>query len=56
MTLKGPAHGPGLDGSIKAYWEKAFFTEPLIFRYDSCEQKIDLELGGWGQKIIGGNH
>ena len=34
-----------LDGSMKAYREKAFFTEPYIFCRDSYEQKIDLELG-----------
>ena len=31
-----------LDVSMEAYREKAFFTEPC---HDSCELKIDLELG-----------
>ena len=41
-----------LDGSVKAYREKVFFTDPYIFHYDSFELKIYLELeeGGWGQK------
>ena len=45
-----------LDGSVKAYREKVFFTDPYIFHYDSFELKIYLELeeGGWGQKITGG--
>ena len=31
-----------LDVSMEAYREKAFFTEPC---HDSCELRIDLELG-----------
>ena len=44
-----------LDSSIKAYSEKAFFTEPDIFRHDSCKLKIDLELEGFGPKNNWGN-
>ena len=29
-----------LDSSMKAYREKGFFTEPYIFRHDSCKWKL----------------
>ena len=47
MAFKGTVHDLALDGSMKAYKEKAFFTDPYIFCHDSCEWRIDLELGGW---------
>ena len=37
MAFKGTAHDLALDGSMKAYKEKAFFTDPYIFCHDSCE-------------------
>ena len=62
MAFKGTAHDLALDGSMKAYKEKAFFTDPYIFCHDSCEWRIDLELGGWevgvkkwpGEPLVGG--
>ena len=53
-----------LEGSLKAYREKAFFTEPYIFRRGSCEWKLTLNWGeggtlgsknNWGEPLVGGD-
>ena len=43
-SLKVPAHDPSPWRLYECLQEKAIFTEPCIFRHDSYEWKIDLEL------------
>ena len=45
-----------LGGPMKAYREKAFFTESYYFVIILANENFWLELEGWGHKITGGNY
>ena len=51
MALTGPAHGTmALDISMKAYKEKAFFTEPNIFAMISANERLNQNWGAGVKK------